>query len=461
MAESLLNNSIALAQTGAQGTPFARMIVWLMFALVAILVVLLVIRLFRWIFGNKSASQPADSQPARTSPTPSPEPTPAPTAITRDDAPASTTSTASFSSVVDDDFDTVAAPSDRVRMTNRETITPQTPEYKVTEASSGRMDAPVPISASSESRAFAGKERSWTSRSLFGKPISGTQQDLPRVAPSEVPFRDTSDFQFGTATPALAAMLPESESRRDALKQELVEAGYYNPHAYENLAAVRYLGLMLPLLIFGVLLVFGPPQLEPVMLVLMIVGAVLGWSIPRLLVRQRAAKRRREIEQALPDVIDLLNMCVSQGMTLRPALARVSWEISDTYPAMAEELRIVAEQANLGTLEHALNNMNERVDVPELHSLTTLLIQTERMGTNVSDSLTEYSDGMRATLQQRADQKANAATFKLLFPTVLCLMPAVYFFLLGPAVVELSDFFESGGLDQYRQVDVDNPAFDE
>ena len=73
MAESLLNNSIALAQT-AQSTPVARMIVWLMFALIAILVVLLVIRLFRWIFGNKSASQPEDSQPARPEPTPSPAP---------------------------------------------------------------------------------------------------------------------------------------------------------------------------------------------------------------------------------------------------------------------------------------------------------------------------------------------------------------------------------------------------
>jgi len=455
MAESLLNNSIALAQTTVLGMPFARLIVWLMFALVAILVVLLAIRLVRWLFRNPSQSaQQSASQPPRPSVTP-PSPAEPPIASTQEP------STAAASSVVDDDFDNVAAPTDRIRMTNRESIDERTAAYPGTSSTTSTLAAPVPISASHESRAFAGKERSWTSRSLFGKPISGTQQELPRVNPNEVPFRDTSDYQFGSATPALAAMLPESGNRRDALKHELIEAGYYNPHAYENLAAVRYLGLMLPLLIFGVLLVFGPPQLEPAMLALMVIGAILGWSVPRLLVRQRAARRRREIEQALPDVIDLLNMCVSQGMTLRAALGRVSWEIADTYPAMAEELRIVTEQANLGTLEHALNNMNERVDVPELHSLTSLLIQTERMGTNVSDSLTEYSDGMRATLQQRADQKANAATFKLLFPTVLCLMPAVYFFLLGPAVVELSDFFEAGGLDRYRQVDVDNPAFDE
>jgi tight adherence protein C len=73
-----------------------------------------------------------------------------------------------------------------------------------------------------------------------------------------------------------------------------------------------------------------------------------------------------------------------------------------------------------------------------------LLIQTERMGTSVSVALTEYAERMRESLRQRADEKANQATFKLLFPTVLCLMPAVYIFLLGPSIVELSEFFNGG-----------------
>ncbi|MEQ9071055.1 MAG: type II secretion system F family protein, partial [Gimesia chilikensis] len=80
-------------------------------------------------------------------------------------------------------------------------------------------------------------------------------------------------------------------------------------------------------------------------------------------------------------------------------------------------------------------------------SFATLLIQTDQMGTDVTSALQEYSDNMRESLQQRADEKANKATFKLLFPTVYCLMPAIYIFLLGPAIVELSDFFHSGGRD--------------
>src|SRR5690606_18848444 len=92
-----------------------------------------------------------------------------------------------------------------------------------------------------------------------------------------------------------------------------------------------------------------------------------------------------------------------------------------------------------------------RIDSPEVHSFTSLMIQTEQMGTSVSEALNEYSDGMRETQKQRADEKANSATFKLLFPTVLCLMPAVFLFLMGPALIELNRFFASGGTDALSQ----------
>lgn len=399
-----------LAQGSATVNSLSRLLIWIMLALVVLLVLRVLYKLVMWLFRGSRSRSASSAQPQQAE-------------------------THSVSATREGD-------SSRVRVTH-----PQ--------AESVREPGFVSAAASREAHLLGATERSWTKRSLFGKPTSDTQQDLPRIESSEIPFADSSDYQFGGVTPALASLLPESETRKQAVKQELRQAGYYNPHAYENLSAVRYLGLMLPILIFGVLLVLAPTQqLEVVMISLLVVGAILGWALPRLFVRSRANRRKREIEQALPDVIDLLNMCVSQGMTLRSALSRVGWEISDTYPAMAQELRIVTEQANLGTLEQALSNMNARVDSPELHSLSSLLIQTERMGTNVSDALTDYSDSMRASLQQRADQKANASTFKLLFPTVLCLMPAVYFFLLGPAIVELSDFFQRGGLDRFRQGEV-------
>jgi len=314
------------------------------------------------------------------------------------------------------------------------------------------------VRTSKSSSSQAGKSRSWTSRSLFGKSLIGAQRELPRLAPGELANADVGDYIFGsTLTPALAAAFPESQTKHEVIKKELIEGGHYEPHAWQNLSALRYLGLMLPLIVFGLALVFfgtGTPQTDLYWMAAMVIGSVAGWALPRLIVKSHVARRRSEIEHSLPDVIDLLNMCVSQGLTIHSALARVSWEIAEVFPVMAQELNIVTIQSDMDTLEHALDNLNRRIDLPELHSLSSLLIQTERMGTNVSDALTDYSDGMRATLQQRADQKANTATFKLLFPTVLCLMPAVYMFLLGPAVVELSDFFKSGGVNQFNQVDI-------
>jgi tight adherence protein C len=104
------------------------------------------------------------------------------------------------------------------------------------------------------------------------------------------------------------------------------------------------------------------------------------------------------------------------------------------------ELNIVSEQADLGSLDQALGNLRRRIDVPEVHSFTTLLMQTERMGTSVSVALSDYSENIREGLKQRAEEKGNRAAFNLLFPTALCLMPAVFLILLGPAVLEFSNF---------------------
>lgn len=277
------------------------------------------------------------------------------------------------------------------------------------------------------------------------------ENSLPRLEPDQVPTSDTSDYTFGAMTPVLAALLPESAERRAIVKKELITAGYHQPHAWHNLAAVRYLGIMLPLLFIGLLLVLLPRQLEPLAFALLLFLPALGWAIPRLVVRNQARERLSEIERGMPDMLDMLNMCVSQGMTVPDSLNRVSREIRPVYPALAQELNIVVDQARIGSLDQALENFSERIDVPDVHSFTTLLIQTERMGTSVSQALTDYSDNMRESLRQRADEKANTSTFKLLFPTVTCLMPAVFLFLLGPAIIQLSDFFNNGGVDELNE----------
>jgi len=263
---------------------------------------------------------------------------------------------------------------------------------------------------------------------------------LPQIDPADTGLADGSDYVFGATTPVLAAMLPESPVRHEEIRRELQTAGYFQPHAAQNLAAIRYLCILAPLLLLGVVLLFAPRKFERPILISMLIFPAIGWAAPRLVVKRRGAARTREIEAAIPDMLDMLNMCVSQGMTVPTALARVSRDLGDTHPALQKELDIVGEQAELGSIDQALTNFRRRIDVAEVHSFTTLLMQTERMGTGVSAALADYSENMRESFKQRAEEKGNRAAFQLLFPTVLCLMPAVFLILMGPAVVEFSNF---------------------
>ncbi len=301
--------------------------------------------------------------------------------------------------------------------------------------------APAPVVAATA--ASPSSLPSWE-RSLASLP-QVQNKPLPFIRPADVPSIRTDDYAYGGLTPALASMLPDSERRQDEARKELATAGFYQPHAFENMAATRYLLMMLGLVIGGVALLMVPQQYEWLAVISIVALPLLGWAFPRLYVRGKAADRRSQIEQGMPDLLDMLNMCVSQGLTITDSLRRILRDLRGPYPALAQELRIVTEQASLAGLPTALDNFSKRIDIPEVHSFTSLINQTERMGTSVTEALTSYSDTMRESLRQRTDEKGNRATFRLLFPTVFCLMPAVYLFLLGPAIVELSKFFYEGG----------------
>lgn len=285
-------------------------------------------------------------------------------------------------------------------------------------------------SADTSTNLFTGIGRSDAALNADKSPLHGVSTTLDR----------SDDYAYGSATPLLASLLPESEERRRETVKELQSAGYYEPHAAENLAATRYLFVIIPIVLLGITLLFAPPAAELYILGAMLLVPLLGWAFPRLVVKSQAKERLFQIERAMPDMLDMLSMCVSQGMTLPSALGRVTEELDGVHPALHKELAIVTDQAQVGGMRQALENFSRRIELPEVQSFTSLLIQTERMGTSVSTALMEYSDNIRASLKQRADEKGNQAAFKLLFPTVLCLMPAVYLFLLGPSILELAEF---------------------
>lgn len=291
---------------------------------------------------------------------------------------------------------------------------------------------------------------SWGDQSLFHTRETSFAEPthIPKVTPDQIPT-NTEDFVLGPVTPTFASLMPVTDRVR--VEQELARGGYYAPHAMENLSAVRFFGILLSFAFFGILFLVVPPILEVPVAIAALVAPMLCWAVPRVLIQNRGASRRSEIERAMPDMLDMLNMCVSQGLTIRDSMQRIARDLRPVYPVLASELAIVSRQTEIGNLRVALNNFGDRVDVPEVDSFVSLMNQSEQMGTSISDALTEYSNTMRESLRQRTDEKANKASFNLMFPTVLFMMPAVFMFLLGPAILEIQDFLEEGGVETIQQ----------
>jgi tight adherence protein C len=274
------------------------------------------------------------------------------------------------------------------------------------------------------------------------------------LVPEELPTPE-EDMIFGSATPVIAQLLPETETRKETQRHNLVGAGYHSRAAWLNLNPLRFVLAFAALVVAGFWLLVASPEMETWALCSVVLGPLLMWALPPLIVSSQAADRKIDIERGLPDVLDMLNilnMGVSQGLTVPATLNRISSEIGTVHPDLARELAIVNQQAKVGTLNQALRNFAQRIDSPEVSSFTSLLMQAQTTGTSISQALTDYSDSMRSSLRERADAMANAASFKLLFPTALCLMPSVFLFLLGPAIVDMSDFIQntSGSLAETR-----------
>jgi len=300
-----------------------------------------------------------------------------------------------------------------------------------------------------------GRQTTWENRRLFHEfrsIVAEERLSIRNPEPEELPIEEV-DYLFGTATPALAQMLPESESRRLTQRKNLTAAGYQSRAAWQNLSALRFIMAFSALILLGLLLIMAPPEAEPIIVGALVIVPLLMWALPPLVVASRASERVRDIEMGLPDVLDMLNMCVSQGLTVVQSLRRISREVNDVHPSLGVELGIVTRQAEVSDLSHALKAFAARIESPEVTSFTSLLVQSDVTGTALSRALTEYSDSIRATLKERADTRANSASFQLLFPVSLLLMPAVFLFLLGPAIVQISEFYgsQSNPVDQSRQ----------
>jgi tight adherence protein C len=173
-------------------------------------------------------------------------------------------------------------------------------------------------------------------------------------------------------------------------------------------------------------------------LLLLMVLAAIGYFLPNAVLARKISLRKREIFESFPDAIDLMTVCVEAGLGLDAALSRVGEEMHLTSPTLAEELHLVNLELRAGsTRERALRNLALRTGVDEVDMLVAMLVQADRFGTSVADSLRVHSDSLRTKRRQRAEEAAAKIPVKLLFPLIFCIFPSMLLVLLGPAFISI------------------------
>ena len=169
---------------------------------------------------------------------------------------------------------------------------------------------------------------------------------------------------------------------------------------------------------------------------MVLVAGIVGFLLPDFVLRWKIRKRQEEITDALPDGLDLLVVCVEAGLGLNAAFIKITEEFQLSSPALSEEFDIVNREMVAGKpRQEALRALTERTGVEDVKSLVAMLIQTEKLGTSLAQSLRVHSDSLRTRRRQKAEEAAAKTTIKLVFPLVFLMFPALFIVILGPGVI--------------------------
>ena len=247
----------------------------------------------------------------------------------------------------------------------------------------------------------------------------------------------TSRTSAGDAWKKAAGMLPRAPKDMERLRLRLHRAGIRAPGAAVVYTVIEFglpiVAAIVPFLVFP----------RPTALMVAMGAGVLSFFLPGLILERRLGQRRREIENGLPDALDLLVVCIEAGSGVDQAIMKTAAELAIAYPVLADELGTVTTEIRAGKPRlEAFKNFATRTKVDDVRALVAMLIQTDRFGTSIGQALRTHADISRTKRRQRAEEQAAKIGVKLVFPLVLCFFPAFYVVILGPAVIEFMKVFQ-------------------
>ena len=267
-----------------------------------------------------------------------------------------------------------------------------------------------------------------TPLSVLGERLRSLGGDSARRTEQKPQFRE----RLQQALDPLSRALPLSADSTSSTRRMLMQAGYRDAKSITFFTGLRVFGAILG---FGVCLLSGIGISSPLLL---LGGPLLGFILPRFLLKRAIKKRQLRIRLALPDALDLTVICVEAGLGLDQALMRVAQDLDHAHPELSEEFRLVNLEMRAGKPRtEAMRNLAERTGVDDIRSLVGVLIQTDRFGTSVAQALRVHSDSLRTERRQRAEEQAAKTTIKLVPPLVVVVLLPLFFVVLGPAFIQL------------------------
>jgi tight adherence protein C len=248
-----------------------------------------------------------------------------------------------------------------------------------------------------------------------------------------------SGFSIGEVVTHFDSVLPKSQAEVSVVKQRLIRAGYRKESTVKIFYGCK---VIVPLVLCALALVSGAANLSPFFVYSSCLA--LGYIGPDFWLGRQIKKRQSKIRRGLPDVLDLLVICIEAGLGLDQATVRSSEELSHAQPELCDELRVVVLEQRAGRpRQDTWKHLAERTDVDAIRNLVTMMIQAEQFGTSIGKTLRTHSDTLRTQRIQQVEEQAAKTTIKLIFPLVFFIFPSLFLVVLGPAVLIMMDSFKS------------------
>jgi tight adherence protein C len=253
------------------------------------------------------------------------------------------------------------------------------------------------------------------------------------------PTRSESQMRFIINKLRLGDMLEQKD-----LKRRLIQGGMRSNSAPVTFTFVRLaLPLAIAVLAFFYIMSLFPDWSTQMKLLAALVGGAFGWLLPTIFLTNAVQKRQKILTRSLPDALDLMVICVESGMSIEAAFNKVSEEMAESAPLMAEEMGLTAaELAYLGDRRAAYENLAERTGLPTFRSLTTTLLQSEKYGTPIATGLRVIAQENRDLRLNAAEKKAAALPAQLTVPMIIFFLPVLFIVIAGPAGIQVSQLLK-------------------